>query len=120
MPSSSETRCGSAMFQPPGRRGRGSHTGEVVHKDHPKRKRYILPILPISARCPWDHPRGCLAPQLGRLGRPPRVLVGLLLVENLFLLPPLMVKKDQFHRRIESFITKIGDQNMLLAETNRS
>src|SRR5664280_1751395 len=53
MTSSSETRCGSAMFHPPGRRGRGSHTGEVVHKDHPKRKRYILPILPISARWPW-------------------------------------------------------------------
>src|SRR5512135_3067151 len=41
------------MFFPPGRRCRGSHTGEGIHEDHPGRKRHSLPGLPISARRPW-------------------------------------------------------------------
>ena len=43
-----------------------------------------------------DHPRRRLAPQLRRLGRPPWVLVGLLLVEDQLLLPSLMIQNDQF------------------------
>src|SRR5512135_1914282 len=51
--SSRETHRKSATFHPPGRRCRGSHTGEGIHKDHPERKRYKSPALPISARWPW-------------------------------------------------------------------
>ncbi len=40
-----------------------------------------------------DHPRWRLAPQLCRLGCPPRVLVCLLLVEDLFRLPAIMPPK---------------------------
>ena len=62
-----------------------------------------------------DHPRRSLAPHLRRLGRTPRVLVRLLLVEDLFLLPTLMIKNDQLFRRIDFFVQKIGNQHMLLA-----
>ena len=40
-----------------------------------------------------DHTRRCLAPQLRRLGRTTRVLVRLLLVEDLFRLPAIMPPK---------------------------
>src|SRR6516162_6535169 len=62
--------------------------------------------------------RGCFTSQLRRLGRTTRVLVRLLLVEDLFLLPAFMIKEYQFHRWVEPFIKKIRDQHMLLAVTN--
>jgi hypothetical protein len=42
-----------------------------------------------------DHPGGRLAPQLRRLGRPPRVLVGLLLVEDQLDVPAMMPSKSE-------------------------
>ena len=65
----------------PGRRRRLEHQ----RPDHEMAQRQRINLL--------DHPRTRLAPQLRRLGRPPRVLVGLLLVEDQLRLPTIMPPK---------------------------
>jgi len=65
-----------------------------------------------------DHTGRRLAPQVRRLGRPPRVLVGLLLVIDQLLFPSLVIKKNQFFRRVKILIKEIGDQHMNFAVTN--
>ncbi len=65
-----------------------------------------------------NHSRWRLAPQLRRLGRPPRVLMGLLLVVDLFLFPPFVIENDQLFSRMKCFIQEIRNNNMSLAMTD--
>ena len=65
-----------------------------------------------------DHTRWGLAPQMRRLGRPPRVLVGLLLVIDQLVFPSLVIKRDQFFSRVKILIQETGDQNMFFAVTD--
>ena len=50
-----------------------------------------------------------------RLGCPPRVVMGLLLVIDLLLLPAFVIENDQFFSRIKSLIKEIRNQNVNLA-----
>src|SRR5271163_1944533 len=59
-----------------------------------------------------DYARWSLASQLRWFGCTPRVVMGLLLVKHQLLFPSLVVKRNQFHRRIECFVEEICDQNM--------
>src|SRR5512135_2860184 len=80
--------------------------GRLEHQrpDHEMPQRHRVDLL--------DHTGWRLAPQVRRLGRSPRVLVGLLLVEDQLLLPSLMVQDDQFFGRIEILIKQIRDQGV--------
>ena len=59
-----------------------------------------------------DHPRRGLASHLCRLGRPPRIMMGLLLIIDQLLFPSLVIKNNQFFSRIKLRVKEIRDQHM--------